>query len=172
MELLVAYDRWCEGRVRAFLLLLEEWLSISQKYAERGMIVLYVTLLAGPSHPTELSFPVWLSVALLAAPSMWFLHRRPDAMRECGKFLRKIHACFRVGLQFFSGAIAIFELTTWAHTQRDIPAAAAQVTYLVFYYMIDIASKGKPGRRRKLAWAKLKELFGTEWIPKPVVVPQ
>ena len=57
------------------------------------------------------------------------------------------------------------------HRFVDFTCGTAQLVYLVFFYMTDIASNGERGRKRKLALAELKKLFGAEWIPKPVTVP-
>ncbi len=43
MNFLVAYDAWCVDKVEAFLLWIEEWLSISQKEAEKSIIALYLS---------------------------------------------------------------------------------------------------------------------------------
>lgn len=169
MELLVAYDRWCEGRVRALLLFLEELFSISQKHAERGMIAFYLVLVASPPYRTKMSFPIQMCGACLVASLMWVQHRRPEALRERARLDPTVYACARIIIQFLFGSLFVFDLVS---PDRAIAAAASQAVYLIFYYMIDITSNGERGRRRKLAWAKIKELFGTEWMPKPAMAPQ
>jgi hypothetical protein len=58
------------------------------------------------------------------------------------------------------------------HRITDRCTAIAQIVYLVFFYAADIRSDGTPGRRRKLALAELKKLFGAAWIPKPALEPE
>lgn len=71
---LIVYDAWCEGRMKALLIWLEEWFSISQKHIEEGMIVLYLGLLM-PSWKWKLP---WLGVnifnALFVGSTMIWLH--------------------------------------------------------------------------------------------------
>jgi len=169
MKLFVVYDRWCEDRVAGFLLFLEEWLSISQKSVERGMILIYMALLLVAMLRTLSGLDI--CAVFFVGSSMWILHRRPSALRGRQK-TAIFFPCFRVGLQFLIGTLSFIDIVAAPHFSGDTETAAAQIVYLIFFYMIDIRSGGERGRRRKLAWAKIKALFGTEWIPKPVPVPQ
>ena len=170
MKLAVAYDQWCEGRVRALLLFLEEWLSISQKYAERGMIALYVTLVANPWSSSTVSLPPRAFLACMLGYFMWTIHRRPEAVREISRWIPRYKAAYRIILQICLGFFAIVAVVPPPPSASNI--AVAQIVYVVFIYMTDITSNGERGRRRKLSWAKIKELFGTVWIPKPLLTPQ
>lgn len=172
MELLIAYDRWCEGRVKALLLFLEEWLSIGQKLAERGMIVLYLVSIYGAPINGKNGLTVRICGMFTIGSLMWCLHRIPEALRECGNFMSKRRAVFRCCLQIVIADAIAFDLGVWMRTGHSGGAIAGQIVYAIFYYMVGIVSKGDRGRRRKLSWAKLKELFGTEWIPRPVILPQ
>lgn len=44
------------------------------------------------------------------------------------------------------------------------------LTEFVFVYVIVCNVDGERSRKAKLAWDKIKELFGTHWIPQPVGV--
>ena len=170
MRFLIAYDAWCIGRVEALLLWLEEWLSISQKQVERGLIVLYMLLIMVPSSWALGIVIVRIFVAISVGMMMWWLHRQPAAYREMGK-RNALMAVARVIIQAFLGFLAAILFILPPHRLIDYATGAAQVVYLVFYYMTDIHSGGERGRRRKLAWAELKKLFGTEWIPRPAPGP-
>ena len=147
MGLLIAYDRWCEDRVRALLVFLDEWLSISQKNAERGLIALY-NMLVFLAEPRSVSgFAVRMFVMLAIGTAMWQLHRRPEALRR-REYLSPFHAALRVFLQAFLGGLAIIDLLP-PHAASTI--AMAQVVYLIFFYMTNITSNGERGQRRKLA---------------------
>lgn len=135
MGLLVDYDRWCENRVRALLLLLEEWLSISQKYVERGMILLYLVLVNAPPNPVKMNLYTRLFSATFVAYLMWTLHRRPEALRERSKWMpAKMHACMRLTLQSVLGFVIVLEMTDARHHGTII---ASQIVYGIFYYMTD-----------------------------------
>ena len=171
---LVAYDEWFAGRVEALLKWLEEWLSISQKYAERGMIILYLALM---ELQPSVKGTIWLraGIVILMFCVLWWLHRRPFANRGTTKRY-PFAAVSRVLIQAFLLLVAadffVFYFFALPHSPSLIGTGAAQIVYLVFIYMTDIASNGERGRRRRLAWEELKKLFGTEWIPKPLPVPQ
>ena len=79
-------------------------------------------------------------------------------------------AAYRIILQICLGFFAIVAVVPPPPSASNI--AVAQIVYVVFIYMTDITSNGERGRRRKLSWAKIKELFGTVWIPKPLLTPQ
>jgi hypothetical protein len=100
---------------------------------------------------------------------MWILHRRPDFVRECSR-IDQLQAVFRIVLQIVFGFIAGLILFQMPHQWTDFPQALAQLLYAVFFYVTNITSNGKPGRRRKIVLAKLKKMFGLEWIPKPAPV--
>lgn len=166
LKLLIAYDAWCVGRVEALLKGLEEWLSISQKRAERGMIAVYMLLVAVPSSWTLGIVIAQIGVAAGMGYMMWTLHRRPAAVRERSRQYL-LPALFRVLMQAFTGSIMAILFLLPPHRLCYYAAGSAQAAYLLFFYMIDIHSGGERGQRRRLAWAELKKLFGAEWIPRP-----
>jgi hypothetical protein len=171
MKSLIRYDAWCCESVQGLLKWLDEWLSISQKYAERSMIVLYVLLVLIPSDWK------WATILsrVICGPwvgwMMWILHRRPAATRKFWEKSQSLALC-RIVLQCGLGLVVVFILAAPPYTWSNIPLALAQVVYVVFFYATDITSDGGHGKRRKLFLAELKKMFGTEWIPKPMVVPR
>lgn len=168
---LIVYDMWCEDRVKALLLWLEEWFSISQKRVEEGMIVLYLALEMAGARWTLSMLGINIATWLFAGGTMIWLHRKPDARRggaKCYLELRLLRISFQVIVFFLAGILFFLP----PHRASDIGLGVAQIVYLVFFYMTDISSNGTPGRRRKLALAELKKLFGAAWIPKPALEPQ
>lgn len=171
---LIVYDMWCEGWVKALLLWLEEWFSISQKHVEEGMIVLYLALqmAAAPWTTRRLSL-LGLNIAMwiFVVGTMIWLHRKPAARRGMPKYFPELRL-LRVMLQVIIFGMAGISFVFPPHRASDIGIGIAQILYLVFFYMTDTNSNGKPGQRRNLALAELKKLFGTAWIPKPELEPQ
>ena len=175
MRFLIAYDRWCLDRVEALLKSLEEWFSISQKRAEQGMIAIYTvlsvvgcfTLKTLPLSVRCESFVVFLGLAWLMYVTM---HRRSAWERRLLRYM-KIGPVYRMFLQMIILYTMAINLFASPHYPSDLITAAAQLVFLLFCLSTCICSDGKRGRKRKLALAKLKELFGSEWIPKPVSVP-
>jgi hypothetical protein len=168
---LIDYDAWFFHRVEGLLKWLDEWLSISQKYAERGMIALYLVLTLPPAKWTLSLVLVKIICALSLGTLMWMLHKRPAAVRKYTQRSR-FEAVNRIILQGVFGVILVAVLFAPPHQWTDVPTALAQVVYVVFFYATDITSDGERGRRRKAALAELKKMFGTEWIPKPLLVPR
>jgi hypothetical protein len=171
MKWLIDYDAWFFHSVEALLKWLDEWLSISQKYAERGMIVLYVLLTMTPPKWTLIVIMVKIVSAVMVVTLMWSIHRRPSSIR---KYVQRSHfeSKNRLIMQGIFGLLMVGILFVPPHQWTDVLMAVAQVVYVVFFYATDITSDGERGRRRKAALAELKKMFGTEWIPKPLLVPR
>jgi hypothetical protein len=168
---LVAYDAWCEGRVRALLTWLEEWFSISQKRAEEGMIALYLALSIVTAKWTFLWIGVDICLWIFVGSIMVWLHRRPAMARGGGRRYADL-AALRVVFQatmFFTAGV---EILAPLPSMSGICNGVAQIVYIAFFYMTDINSSGKPGQRRKLALAELKKLLNVAWIPKPALEPE
>jgi hypothetical protein len=168
MKLIFAYDAWCLRRIEALLAWLEEWMSISQPRVEQGLIVIYITLLNTGRKFTTTFITLQIICSLGIALMMWWLHRRPAAVREASK-RSSMSAMVRI---FFQTWFLLLVVVCTVSRPIDYQDIAMYLDYLLFFLMNDISSKGKPGRRRKLALEKLKELFGSAWIPKPVAVPR
>jgi hypothetical protein len=171
MKWLIDYDAWFFHSVEGLLKWLDEWLSISQKYAERGMIALYIVLTVIPPKWTLSVVLVKIAAAFCISPLMWLMHIRPAAIRRYTQGSR-FQAVNRLILQGVFGVMAAAVLFALPHQWTDVPTAVAQVVYVVFFYATDITSEGERGRRRKAALAELKKMFGTEWIPKPLLEPR
>ena len=169
MNTLVKYDKWCLSVVRATLLWVEEWLSISQRRIERVMIVTYLALAlvdAGRGKTLYIVGPVLAYIGCL----MWFMHRTPDAIRMVRE--RPNLAVARCFLQLWlMSVIAISFLISKSMIPHNPLHLVQQTDYALFFYVVSISTKGDPGRRRKLALSKIIEMFGTGWIPKPIGEP-
>jgi hypothetical protein len=170
MSLIVAYDNWCIDHLEALLRWLEEWLSISQKRTEQGMILLYIALTMAQTKTSIASAAVSAIGAGAIGMVMWYLHRRPAAVRGIQKGWWP-NALVRVLIQMLFALFITSILVRPPHHWGDWANAAAQLDYLIYFYVTDINSGGQRGRKRKLAWAELKKLFGTEWMPKPASEP-
>jgi len=171
MKWLIDYDAWFFHSVEGLLKWLDEWLSISQKHAEQSMIALYLILTMIPPKWTLSVVLVKIAEAFCISPLMWLMHIRPAAIRRYTQGSR-FQAVNRLILQGVFGVIAAVVFFMSPHQWTDAPMAVAQVVYVVFFYATDITSDGERGRRRKAALAELKKMFGTEWIPKPLLEPR
>lgn len=172
MKILRTYDQWCYECTELLLIWLKEWFSLSQKTVERSMIVLYVffadaiNIIIFPAH-----WYIYLTYGICIVPLMWILHLRPEAMRK-GLKTHYFSVTGRIVIQFIFVLLSMMFLTIKPYKITIVFPILANIIYIVFYYMVDISSGGNPGRRCKLAWAELKKLFGTEWIPKTVPIPE
>jgi hypothetical protein len=178
---IIAYDWWCSDRIEAALTWLDEWLSIPQKRVEQSMIVIFcIASFIGPLIGLLKQFDGHAAIMLLIyeltgfrlvgtvfiAQLMWWMHRRPAAMRGIWK---RRPSMGRVFFQLFFFFICFCFWLTLPHLVA-VEESVVQVVMLLFYYVADIGSTGQRGRKRKLALAKLKELFGG-WLPNPLPVP-
>jgi hypothetical protein len=169
MQLLFAYDEWCFVKLEAMLVWLEEWFSLSQKMVEELLIVIYLFLTTICSSGNRI-FQGLFFVIILAA-MMWLLHLRQPFLRTMSR-VSAVSVLLRLLFQVWAAGIIFLTLWKPPHRVEDIESAIAQIIYVVFFYVVDICSKGKKGRRRKMALSELKKLFGTIWIPKPIPVPE
>jgi hypothetical protein len=153
-------------RLREFC---EEWLSVSCQRFERGLIVLYTApllvenLVFGRRHAFR---TLMVFAVIFLARWMWRMQQKPDSFRAMLLFQSEGAVC-RVALALLAlldlGQIAAPGAATW----HDVMMAAPFTFYAMF--MVSIAlprGDNKPGRKRKLALAKLKEIFGG-WLPAP-----
>jgi hypothetical protein len=163
-RLLAAYDRWCTARVEAWLRWIEAWFSISQLETERALLVLYlIAAVVGPQW--ELRMPG----SILIVATLYWLHRRPTAKRQVFRHYQPIG--FHV-VRALLQASWIFLALNDLRVQRPT-GALSDIYYLILFYAVYIPlDEDRRGRRRKLALAELKKLFGTEWIAKPAPMPQ
>jgi hypothetical protein len=170
MKFLATLDKWIEGSITTVLVWLEEWLSISQKYVERFLILLYLGLLLTPWSPHLLAIGIELFAALIMGTIMWHLHRKPKAWRGLMRLrpgARQLRAVFAIICVLYS---AVEIVLPRQRTVDSVESGLLQIIYIVFIYCTDIANQGERGRKRKLAWDEIKKLFGTEWVPKPIEV--
>lgn len=167
---MTAYDDWIYRRVEATLLWLEEWLSVSQKTVERTLLVVYLGLYLMAVH-YRYRFPASIHAcfALTISYFMWNVHRVPTATRR-GILMPPGYKRMRVLMQAFSVFIGTLFIASGPHDYTNYMWGTAQVFFMLFWYVCSVGSNGERGRRRKLAWAELKKMFGTEWIPKPAGV--
>jgi len=138
-----------------------DWLSLTQARIEQGLIAAYTVCAVGGAWPLSVRWTV-IAVQLPIAAWMWWMHRRPSAARTVALFTL-------AGPRVFS--LVVFSLISvpvaWARWPGWGFTLAMNVLYVAIYYLVSLPSGGEPGRRRKLALAKLKEMFGTSWVPVP-----
>jgi hypothetical protein len=170
MNWIIRYDQWIFHRLEVLLLWLEEWFSISQKCVEQSMIVLYIVLCLVHSFWYLDLILVKIICSFSVAYLMWNMHQRPATVRKCMQKYQP-NSYYRISLQVVFGSLVVFILFQPPHQWTNVSQALAQILFVVFFYVVDITSNGEPGRRRKMALAELKKMFGLEWIPKPVLVP-
>lgn len=144
---------------------LEEWFSVSQARLELSIVVAYAfgrVLLVVGVLAEQGEGPIWLLVVLSVYFVWWMRHSR----RRSVHLLLRIHwigVLMRFMFLFFfladlPGLVTGWNLYRSGDTFSDLSLA-------LFVYVISVSSDGQSGRRRKMALAKLKELFGPLWVP-------
>jgi hypothetical protein len=160
------YDGWVRGKVKSCLDWLYEWLSISQKAVERSLIFIYalasaILIMSAARH--EINIPIWMQslISLLMIFFLWDWHTDPSTVRSI-KHTHSYHAIFRVLWQFMA-LTSLFP--PYKGKLIDIGFPLADIAFTLFLYVVASNCGGERGRKRKMAWAKLKELFS--WLPEP-----
>lgn len=160
-----------------------EWLSLKRVWMERGMIVGYSACFIGNtvfglhgdiqhrSRNLEFSAMVCcIALYLLICQWMWRRQKLSEAER-----VRRLLSMEGMASRIYALLLAVlFSLLELAPPRRwyDVLVPAGFGFYVAFEYAISLPEDGERGRKRKLALAKLKEMFGTSWITAPVPQPQ
>jgi hypothetical protein len=150
----------------------EDWFSWSCRRFERGLIVLYAApmLMAnlGAGHANVFSIMVVCMVVVLV-PWMWRQQRQPDSVRTM--------LLFQTGMAIGRVILALLALIDLALigmppiTWHSVMSALPMTFYAMFMCSVALPRGGnKPGRKRKLAVAELKKMFGG-WLPSPAGSP-
>ena len=169
MEIMRRYDDWCITKVKIATEFLNDWLGISQKIMERVVIVCNViarSCLLSSSVLNRWEFPVWFEALMVFVffNYIYRLHRTPCAARS--KFLpMRTSRMWWQSLTYLS--ILPSPANDWLVNVGLIGGYGA-VTLIEYLVCVDI--DGERGRKAKMAWNKVIELFGTRWIPQPVGV--
>ena len=98
---------------------------------------------------------------------MWRQQKEGNSERLMRLFV-PIHAVVRIGMGLWALQLTVVELAVAPHRWRDVLMPVSMNCFLAFQYAMALPNDGQRGRRRKLALAKLKEMFGTAWMPAPV----
>lgn len=137
---------------------LEEWFDVPQKRVEQASIVLYLIF---ANLPISKLFGVTLAITLSVAALMYMWHRKPAAIRGFNTVWSHLLRILLVCPLMASAVVLLI-------TNHDVFFLLAQTMYLLTFYITDMNTNGTPGRRRRLAMAELKKLFGDiTWLPKP-----
>jgi hypothetical protein len=170
MNLLIAYDTWIRAKTTAILDWLYEWLFISQKVVERILIGTYVSgnllELAGIIKH-EFAMPLWLEVVVTCYLTgwLWGLHKKPCAARKALFHTDRIAVPLRT---WWTIPVLIDSVTAFSGKIFDIGNCMEVVAFASIMYVFSVNSDGERGRKAKIAWNKVIELFGTQWMPQPV----
>jgi hypothetical protein len=167
MNPIITYDAWLREKVADALDWIYEWLAVSQKMIERGLIGVYATasavlvFVSVKEKQLHILPPWgWMLMQLVMIAILVSYHRDPSAVRRV-KHLSKSSCMMRMYWQY----IAVIVFLPPYHL-FDIALIVLDPTWLVFLYVVAANCDGERGRRAKLAWSKLKELF--TWLPDPV----
>lgn len=167
-------DAWLIGLMEKFLDLLEDWLAVPQKQFERFVLVVYAAsaiehlFYRSAGIPTAGPFtPLWLDVALTIGMVLNMLghHKSPAAMR---RLHRQAMWWFRLlGMLALISSTTLMTIIGGRISPRDVLEMVEIIAIVSFFYAI-VANCGQDGgRRKRVPFAKLRELFGTLWTPAP-----
>lgn len=157
-----AMDEFLIRKTRSVLICIEEWLSISQRTVERWLIVIFLAtfiklsmfdFMHTHSIVIDVIMFVWCALVLIN------LHNYSEDQRAATGKIQRIWF-------FYASLLAtlhMFHLLNNENVAQAVNLYAAEA----FFYVIASNVKGERGRRRRMAMAKLRELFGPLWTPEP-----
>lgn len=156
-------DGWVLARVESFLRWVNEWLGVSTSGVE---VVLIVTFVFGRIAECVTRRGVdWRDVICdaLGLFAMVDMRRLPSVVRML--WFRSV-ICFIIRCSLI--CLLAISLCIVLVIHKEIIDLVGNAVYTLFLYVIGATIDGQRGRRAKLAWSKIKELFGGAWwIPAP-----
>ena len=169
-ERLVLLDVWVLQRVRLGVEWCVEWVGVSQRWIERGLIAGFVAsrVLMQMLDRTSGSAPRWLDavVTVLLLLFLGWLHRvegRDRALRLWagdGFFMRiwmlLVVPLLRLPLVWLPGS------------EQQYCIDGSNVCFTLALYVMAYPHGGEPGKRRRAKVAAWKESFGRQWMPEGV----
>jgi hypothetical protein len=170
MKVVRAYDDVIFKVVETILRWCHDWLSLEQRRIERSVIFLW--LYVAISADIIGRFWIGLLIEPFIAFSMLTIAPRSDSERmrrrkDSGWLM------IRLAIQFLFVFYITFDLLSPTKISMiEMLRHVNAFLYAFLMYSIAIGIDGERGSKRKLALAKLKELFGAEWIPRPLPTPQ
>ena len=150
---------------------IEEWLFLSQKWLERGVLGMFlalscvdVFLLTIAKH--NVGWEVFADIVLFI--SMVAEHKQTKA----GRTVRRTDGLsFRMAWFFMFGLFFIRSLITTRPMGAMYLYSLLTPTWfgirLLMSYVTILDIEGLRGKAARLSWEKLKKLFGTSWVPAP-----
>lgn len=160
--MLTAFDDWVLRRTDSTLDFLLDWFSISQKFVERVLIGLFA--LSGiydiaATASEGRAFPTWAIIILYFGMGLVMLSDHNASTSERA-VCRTIRRGSRLGwlMVVILAALPPYRLS-------DLGYVLSRLAVYAFLYVYVSNCNGKRGRKRKMAWSKLKELF--TWLPEP-----
>jgi len=160
MRLLARWDSAVLKAVQWLVDFLDGWLSFSQARLERACIAACFTAM-------EIAVPSWWYLHLIGFAIAWYFHRRPAVSR---KIFRDAEMPNRLATQLFAVVVLGESLIqTWPHYVESL-VSTISVALLFCLFAIG-GDESKRGKRRRVALAKLKEIFGRAWVPELMPTP-
>jgi hypothetical protein len=149
---------------RVFLI---EWLSFTRRGIERSMIAIYFLCMMA-FHIAPPSGHLWFGLAVygLVAFGMWLEHKRDNRSRIFKMMMRE-WVIGRISFAAFNVANSLGFLYAFPFLIALLACTGLGMWILLQYSTSLPDGDEVPGRRRKIAAAELKKLFGTSWMPAP-----
>ena len=168
--LIVCYsvDLWLLIAIDNAVVFFVEWSGARRVRVERGLILLW-----GGCFSLWVIFWMhrgWYWLLLFVVGGMWAMWDLPEASgsmrlhRMLTKTVSRLFSTVWLGCLMAIACLPPRQLTY-------LLVVAAHIFGILFEYSIAMPKSGDPGRRRKAEIARLKELFGSSWIPEPEARP-
>ena len=157
---------------------IEEWTGLSQRWIERLLIGSFaISFLSHCIFERIIGYgygSIWILFVcgLIVLASMIIEGQYPSTQRKTLRFTGTFYRLSWVALLILP-SISIL-LSAIEHTTLAMVVAICSFccvsTRVAMAYVIISSIDGERGRAAKLVWSKIKELFGTSWIPQPIRV--
>jgi hypothetical protein len=151
---------------------IEEWFFLSQKWVERGVLGLFVALSAVDVFllvmaKQTVGWEIFADAVLFLG--MWMEYKQTKTERTARRaygYLGRFYWIFLCAFFFVINVVPHPMGNHYIYLYNLLTPLWGGIRILMSYVTI-LDIEGLRGKAAKLSWEKLKELFGTSWVPQP-----
>jgi len=159
-------DNFMIGVVNKLLNFLNDYFGISQKIFER---LLMVIIFGNQILELEKHYSLYVLIVDLALATVVLNQHRLPSTARCVYWQNPFIKIMRVCGTIYTFCIIVATIIVYGgpYDLSNINYTFIEVCAMLLFYSFGCNIDGERGKNGKMAWNKIKELFGTSWIAIP-----